>query len=154
MCEGSMPGFIGRQRIYARSARANRKDAGQCSCHQPEPRKTPTERAQGALAVIGGVCMASAVGTGAAGRALGLGAEVVLIAVAVVLALALAGAGWWLVRRVRSLREPVVVPVDWQRPRTTVTGVQVRALEPGRSRPGLAAVPRDDAARLAARKNH
>lgn len=140
MCEakvsGIMPGWA--------TGRGRRRQSGECKCHET-PGKTPTEKAQVVLAWVGGLFAMSAVGTGAAGHALGLGVEVILIALAVLAALAAAGAGWWLVRRVRSLREPDVMPapaISW-RPRTMVTGVTVQA--------AIEQAARSSAARAAAR---
>jgi hypothetical protein len=123
MCEekvtGIMPGFlIGRGQT--------RPPPCDGSCHQPaSARLSPTQYAQRVLAVCGGIVVLASAGAILRG---------LLIAVAVVLALAVAAAGGWLWHRVRSLRQrQYIVPAPLPAPaRTVVTGVSVRAIEPGR----------------------
>lgn len=123
VCEGKMPGFISRQAIYAKGRRmAAQQD---CHCRQPAP-LTSTQYAQRVLAVVGGVVLLAMAG--------------VIIHVAIVAALGLAAmallaGAWWTVRRVRGLRQPVLIPapLPGAPARTTVTGVRVRALGPSRA---------------------
>lgn len=140
MCQpkssGILPGFLIGRGQQTRQAKP-------CSCEQhQQPRKTATDKGRDFLAWVGGICAASAVGTGALGHALGIGVHVLIIAVGVVLGLAVAGGGWLLLRRVRSLQEPQIAP--WLTPalqegtRTTVTDVRVRAIGPsGTARTGV-----------------
>lgn len=114
-----------------------RKPVPECdgSCRQPAEKRTATEKAQTFLAWTGVIVLAASM-------------NVILRAVAVaaisVVVLAMAGAGVlavrWRRRRSRWAElVPAPVPEVAARTRTTVTGVQVRAVGPARTPAGLPA---------------
>lgn len=123
MCESKMPGFFARQRIYSQGRRAVARDARNgrpCACHQPAAAKTATDRAQEVLAVVGVVVLMASVSW--IMHALAIALSVIFIAPCGV-------AGYKLKRRLMRCAAAVPAPLPGA-PRTMVTGVTVRALQP------------------------
>jgi hypothetical protein len=124
MCEskvtGIMPSFL--------IGRFQRREQP-CNCHQPAAAQTPTQYAQKVLLTVGGIVILAG---------MNVILHVALIALVAVLGIAVLGSGWWLTRRVRSLRQQTFMPAPLeQAPWTTVTGVRVQAIDPAKSQTAI-----------------
>ena len=123
MCEARVTGIIPG---WAAGRTQRRQPACDGSCRQ---QKTLTDELWPVAKVVIGIVLLASAGTIL--HVLAVGLEVIAIITGVLLAVAVAGGCWWLARRVRSLRQPVILPLPDVAVRTVVTGVQVRALGTG-----------------------
>ena len=131
MCETK--GFVPKLLV----GRGQRKQAPQaCQCAQPAPALSLTQYAQRVLIIVAAVVVLA--------KAAAI-VHMLLIGVAVIFGVAVLGAVWLLVRRVRALRQPVIIPAP--QPgleirngitdlpvRTMVTHVNGQAIGSGRER--------------------